>query len=287
MKALYRTLSFPLVRATLGFFWVGGAIGLGSAATAVLPQGMAALAPLLLAFGALVGYYSFVRVLERRRVVELVSTGSATEAAAGAAIGLALFGLVIGILFLLGVYSVTDVNVASVMVVPLMTALMAGVTEELLIRGIAFRILEGWLGSWLALGISAALFGLMHLPNPQATWLSSSAIALEAGVMLAAAYMLTRRLWLAIGIHAAWNFAQSGIFGVAASGVESTGYLKGDLQGATLLSGGTFGPEASLVAVAVCLAAGLVMLRMAHSRGHVLKPSWRSSNPLGTRGTPI
>jgi membrane protease YdiL (CAAX protease family) len=271
----YRTISFPPIRATLGFFWVGGAIGLGSASTALLPQGRTALAPLLLALGALVGYYSFVRVVERRPVVELVSRGSLTEALAGAAIGFGLFGLVIGILFLLDVYSVSRVNVVSVVVPALMTALMAGVTEELLIRAVAFRILEGWLGSWLALGISAALFGLMHLPNPQATIVSSAAIALEAGVMLAAAYMVTRRVWLAIGIHAAWNFAQSGIFGVAASGVESTGYLKGDLHGATLLSGGAFGPEASIVAVVVCLAAGLVMLRVAHDRGHVLRPSWR------------
>lgn len=272
---LHRTISFAPIRATLGFFWVGGAIGLGSASTALLPQGMTALAPLLLAVGALVGYYSFVRVVERRPVVELVSRGSSTEALAGAAIGFALFGLVIGILFLLDVYSVGHVNVVSVVVPSLMAALMAGVTEELLIRAVAFRILEEWLGSWLALGISAALFGLMHLPNPQATIVSSAAIALEAGVMLAAAYMVTRRVWLAVGIHAAWNFAQSGIFGVAASGVESTGYLKGALHGPTLLSGGAFGPEASIVAVVVCVAAGLVMLRVAHDRGHVLRPSWR------------
>ena len=156
-----------------------------------------------------------------------------------------------------------------------MTALMAGVTEELLIRAVAFRILEGWLGSWLALSISAAFFGLLHLPNPQATIVSSAAIALEAGVMLAAAYMVTRRVWLAIGIHVAWNFAQSGIFGVAASGVKSTGYLEGDLHGPPLLSGGAFGPEASIVAVVVCLAVGLYLLRVAHRKGHILRPSWR------------
>jgi membrane protease YdiL (CAAX protease family) len=152
---------------------------------------------------------------------------------------------------------------------------MAGVTEELLIRAVAFRILEGWLGSWLALSASAVLFGLMHLPNPQATVLSSVAIALEGGVMLAAAYMVTRRVWLAIGIHVAWNFTQSGIFGVTTSGVDSTGYLEGHLQGPSVLSGGAFGPEASIVAVAVCLAAGLYLVRVANAKGHILKPSWR------------
>ena len=271
----YRFISFPPVRATLGFFWVGAAIGLGSATTALLPNGMKVLAPLLLAVGALVGYYSFVRIVERRRVVELVSPGCFTEALAGAAIGFGLFGLVIGTLFLLDIYSIKGVNGVSVVVPALMTAIMAGITEEILIRAVAFRILQEWLGSWLALAISAALFGLLHLANPQATIVSSAAIALEAGIMLAAAYMVTRRVWLAIGIHAAWNFAQSGISGLTTSGVEITGYLQGDLHGPSMLTGGSFGPEASIVAVVVCLAAGLYLLRVAQEREHILRLSWR------------
>jgi uncharacterized protein len=271
----YRFISFPPVRATLGFFWVGAAIGLGSATTVLLPNGMKVLAPLLLAVGALVGYYSFVRIVERRRVAELVSRGCFTEALAGAAIGFGLFGIVIGTLFLLEIYSVNGVNGVSVVVPALMTAIMAGITEEILIRAVAFRILQEWLGSWLALAISAALFGVLHFANPQATIVSSAAIALEAGVMLAAAYMVTRRAWLAIGIHVAWNFAQSGIFGVTTSGVDITGYLQGDLHGPAMLSGGSFGPEASIVAVVVCLAAGLYLLRVAQQRGHIQRPSWR------------
>ena len=115
----------------------------------------------------------------------------------------------------------------------------------------------------------------MHLPNPEATVLSSAAIALEAGVMLAAAYMLTRRVWLAIGIHAAWNFTQSGIFGAPTSGVPSPGFLEGQFQGPTWLSGGAFGPEAPSVAVAGCPARGPYLLRRAHAKGHILPPSWR------------
>jgi uncharacterized protein len=271
---LYSVILFPPVRAVLGFFWVGGAIGLGAGAASLL-ESAKTFAPLFLATGALLGYYSFVRIVERRPVPELLSKGFFKEAAAGAVIGLGLFGLVIGILFLLGIYSINGTNALSVVVPTLTTAFMVGITEELLIRAVAFRILEDWLGSWLALVITAVLFGLMHLPNPQATVVSSTAIALEAGVMLAAAYMVTRRVWLAIGIHIAWNFAQSGIFGVATSGVKSAGYLQGNLNGATILSGGTFGPEASIVAVVVCFAAGLYMLRVAHKKQHFLRPSWR------------
>jgi uncharacterized protein len=270
-----RAILFPPVRTVLGFFWVGGAIGLGSGAAGLLPESMKTLAPLVLAIGALLGYYTFVRIVERRAVVELVSAGSFTEAAIGAAIGVGLFSAVIGVLFLLGSYSATVAKSSAGVVPALMAAVMAGVTEELLIRAVAFRILETWLGSWLALGSSALLFGLMHLPNPEATVLSSVAIALEAGVMLAAAYMVTRRVWLAVGIHAAWNFTQSGIFGVPTSGMASAGLLEGQLHGPALLSGGAFGPEASIVAVVMCLALGFLFVRLAHTKGHVLQPSWR------------
>lgn len=248
---------------------------MGAGAASLLPDNMQAFSPLLLALGALVGYYAFVRIVERRPVTELWSKGWLLEAVAGVAIGVALFSAVIGILFLLGSYTAT-VAASTAGVMPALTAaVMAGVTEELLIRAVAFRILESWLGSWIALAISAVLFGVMHLPNPEATALSSAAIALEAGVMLAAAYVLTRRVWLAIGIHMAWNFTQSGIFGAPTSGVPSPGFLEGQLHGSALLSGGAFGPEASIVAVAVCLALGLYFLRVAHARGHILPPSWR------------
>lgn len=278
LRRLYSAILFPPVRTVLGFFWVGGAIGLGSGAAGWLPESMKTAAPLVLALGALLGYHSFVRLVERRPVVELWSPGAFGEAATGAAIGVGLFSAVIGMLFLLGSYTATVATSSSGVVPALMAAVMAGVTEELLIRAVAFRILESWLGSWLALGASAVLFGLMHLPNPQATALSSLAIALEAGVMLAAAYMVTRRVWLAVGIHVAWNFTQSGIFGVPTSGMASAGYLEGTLHGSPLLSGGAFGPEASVVAVGVCLALGVCFLRLARAKGHVLRPSWRREN---------
>ena len=271
----YRAVFYPPVRTVLGFFWVGGAIGLGAGAGSLLPENLQGWAPLLLALGALVGYHAFVRIVERRPVTELWSKGWLLEAVAGVGIGVALFSTVIGILYLLGSYTATVAASTAGVMPALMAATMAGVTEEILIRAVAFRILESWLGSWIALAISAVLFGAMHLPNPEATVLSSAAIALEAGVMLAAAYMLTRRVWLAIGIHAAWNFTQSGIFGAPTSGVPSPSFLEGQLQGPTWLSGGAFGPEASIVAVTVCLALGLYFLRRAHAKGHILPPSWR------------
>ena len=93
--------------------------------------------------------------------------------------------------------------------------------EELLFRGILFRWLEEFGGSWLALLLTSALFGAAHLGNPNATAFSAFCIAVEAGVLLGAAYMLTRSLWLPMGLHAAWNFTQGEIFDVPVSGSTS------------------------------------------------------------------
>ncbi len=92
-------------------------------------------------------------------------------------------------------------------------------------RGVLFRIVEESLGSWIALALSAALFGALHAFNPGATLTSSIAIALEAGVLLAAVFMVTRRLWMVIGLHTAWNFTEGGVFGASVSGGDAHGML--------------------------------------------------------------
>lgn len=109
--------------------------------------------------------------------------------------------------------------------------------------------------------VSAALFGLLHALNPGATATSTAAIALEAGILLAAAYAVTRNLWFPIGLHLGWNFTEGGIFGVAVlGGPAAKGIFSVSLAGPRLLTGGRFGPEASLMAIAVCLAAAAVLL---------------------------
>jgi membrane protease YdiL (CAAX protease family) len=152
--------------------------------------------------------------------------------------------------------------------------MMAAFMEEILFRGILFRWIEEFAGSWAALAITSALFGLAHILNPNATWFSSLAIAVEAGLLLGGAYMLTRSLWLPIGLHAAWNFTQGEIFGVPVSGGAVHGLLKSRLTGPALLSGGGFGLEASLIALVIATAAGICFIWLAVRRGEVIGPSW-------------
>jgi membrane protease YdiL (CAAX protease family) len=207
-----------------------------------------------------VAYRFLVRTLEQRPATELALSGALRELSVGLLVGCALFGATIGVIAALGGYSVAGVESPAVLVPPLATAATAGFTEELLARGIVFRILDEWLGKWVALIASSALFGFVHIWNPHATVWGAIAIALEAGTMLGAAYLLTRRLWLAIGIHAAWNYTQGAVFGVAVSGGESTGLLRGVMRGPTWLSGGDFGAEASAIAVVVCGGCAAVLL---------------------------
>ena len=110
--------------------------------------------------------------------------------------------------------------------------------EEVLLRGVVFRISEERLGTWVALAISVVLFALMHLACSGATVVSTLVVGVEGGVLLSAAYVLTRRLWLEIGIHFGWDFSQDAVFGV---GSGAQGLVQGELGGPSLLSGGVPG----------------------------------------------
>ena len=137
------------------------------------------------------------------------------------------------------------------------------------------------MGSWIAIFLSAFLFGFAHAANPNASLFSSIAIAVEAGILLSAAYLFTQRLWMVIGIHFAWNFTQGGIFGIAVSGQEVEGLFQATLEGPAFITGGEFGAETSIIAIIICSGAGLFFLWKARQRGHFTKPFWvRRREPI-------
>lgn len=225
---------------------------------------------LLGALVALLGYVAYVRWIERRAVSELSGRSAGPELIGGLAIGVLLFAVTIGTLALLGAFHVVGRGPVALMMAPFAAAVSAGVVEELLFRGILFRIVESAVGSWLALVLSAVVFGLLHLLNAHSSVQGAVAIMLEAGILLAAAFMMTRHLWLPIGLHIGWNFTQGGIFGIAVSGTATSGLLKGLLSGPDWLSGGIFGAEASLISVIICLITAVVFLAIAIRRRNVV-----------------
>ena len=226
-------------------------------------------------------YIGYVRLVERRRADELSGSGAVRETGAGIAVGAGLLVATIGAIAALGYYRVTGSNPVRAIVPTFAMAVASGYAEEVLFRGVLFRIVEESLGTWIALALTALLFGFAHMMNPNATLFSTFAIAMEAGILLGAAYVLTRRLWLAVGIHFAWNFTQGGVFGGRVSGLTMDGLLESELSGPTLLSGGEFGVEASIFAVALGVATGVWFLVRAGRKGHFIVPFWRRRGAAG------
>ncbi len=269
-------LTFPLVQIVVAVLFIAIPFAVVSAPfnLFVADKPLRRMGALLLTAVVLGAYWLYVRIMEKRAVTELSGERAVRELVLGLALGAVLFSVTVAILRALGVFKITGNNGWQIMLAILPASILSGVLEEILIRGIVFRILEKSLGSWIALGISAAIFGLLHLFNPGATLLNAAAISIEAGVLLAAAYMLTRRLWFCIGIHIAWNFTQGGIFSVAVSGGQSKGLLQSKMVGPDWLTGGIFGAEASVVALVVCAAAGIFLITVAVRKGQVLAPFW-------------
>ena len=221
---------------------------------------------LLAALLCALGYGFYVRRFERRPVVELAAPGALREIASGLALGAGLCLATVGALGALGVYRIEGVNAWTAMLRSAPEMVLVSVFEEILVRAILFRIAEQAWGSRNALIASTVFFALAHLPG-EGINLLGVAVTAVAGVGFAAAYMVTRRLWLAIGLHFAWNFLFDGVFSVVVSGHAAKGWIQGSLVGPTWLSGGNYGVEASVVALLAWGLASAALLWAARRRG--------------------
>ncbi|MFJ9713529.1 lysostaphin resistance A-like protein [Streptomyces sp. NPDC101234] len=226
---------------------------------------------LLTAVVAVPVYRWVVRRTEHRASVEVGREDARAAFGRGALIGVAAFTGVIVNIAVLGDYTVHGLGSVTSAVGLVGSMAAAAVTEELLFRGVLLRIVEERFGTWIALTSTGALFGTMHLLNKDATVWGALAIAIEAGGMLGAAYVATRTLWLPIGLHFGWNFAESGIFGTEVSGSGAQkGLLDATTSGARLITGGEFGPEASIYSVLLGVLVTVVFLRLARRRDHLM-----------------
>jgi membrane protease YdiL (CAAX protease family) len=256
---------------------VGAQLALGWSAAHAPPRlaDLAVLGVSVALAAALFGIYAvLVHRMEFRKATEISSRPG--QLLAGALLGFALFATVIGLIHVVGSAQRFGVSSSFAVILPLATSMLAAVGEELALRGAVFRIVEERRGTLVALFISAAIFGLLHALNPGATVVSTVAIAIEAGVLLGASYALSRNLWLPIGLHFGWNFTEGGIFGASVSGgAAGKGVFTFTLIGPTLLTGGSFGPEASVIAIAVCLIVALVLIAFCARAGRWKRVIWR------------
>jgi len=225
---------------------------------------------------ALTSYIVFFHYYEKRQITELALKGIGKSLILGTLIGMVLQSLTILVIYLSGSYTVLAVNPVSFIIIPLTLAFTAAIIEEILVRGILFRIMEEKLGSYIALAISAVIFGALHLVNPGATLISALCVAVEAGVLLGAAFIYRRNLWFPIALHFAWNFMQSGIFGAITSGTTKVhSLLLSKIEGSVWITGGEFGPEGSIQAVIFCSIASSILLFLCHKENKIVKPYWK------------
>jgi membrane protease YdiL (CAAX protease family) len=224
--------------------------------------------PFLLAYGLL------ARFIERRPLREL-DWRKSPQLLWGLLAALLLFSLVTAELWAANAYSISGWGDAPLWTLFLLTAVVPGITEEIISRGVLFRLTEEGLGTWIALLVSALFFGFAHITNPGATAWSSLAISIEAGLLFGLLYHVTRSLWWCIGLHAGWNFVQGAVFGIPVSGIQVDGLLESRLQGPDWLDGGSFGAEASVLTVLTCSVASLWLLQRMLRTGSVVAPFWK------------
>jgi CAAX amino terminal protease family protein len=168
------------------------------------------------------------------------------------------FLAIIVCLFLCGYYRIVTVefDVAS-QLSWLSLFLLVGVVEEVVFRGILFRLITDKWNIAVGLTTSSLLFGLAHLGNPGATLWAALAITLASGWLFGMAYAYHQTIWVPIGMHWAWNYLEGGVFGCAVSGspLDNLPLITPRISGPDILTGGAFGPEASII----CVALGIVL----------------------------
>ncbi|MFE4698836.1 CPBP family intramembrane glutamic endopeptidase [Streptomyces sp. NPDC056738] len=254
-----------IVRSPLGWMLTGiVGVGLVSGLTATGPGPV----PALGAAAAVAVYWAVMRFVARRSTPEIARSGAGREALLGGGVGLGFILVSTLLITVFGGYSFSWAGNGLVSVVwsAVMVQIGAAVTEELLFRGLALQALERLWGSRAAIAITGLFFGVAHLGAPGANAWSAVAIALEAGVMLGAAFLWRRSIWFVAGLHFAWNTAEQ-LLGIPVSGHTPEGLFTVHVHGSALLNGGGFGLETSIVPVVLSVLITVRMIVLARRNG--------------------
>lgn len=272
---LRRVLLFPpvrLVMATVTFLLLNGIAVALMTSIGIPPSTLTLMVAQTLS--VLATFYLVVRRIEGSNLEQagLPRRSALRQFTYGAALGAGIMVLVAAVFAVAGWYRPVSVEPSASLASATAFFLLVALSEEILFRGLAFRIIEDGIGSWGALAVSSAFFGVLHIFNPNATVAGAVGIAVAAGGLLGGAYLATRSLWLPIGIHWTWNLVQGPVFGMRVSGAgdESFGFqnlIDAAISGPEVFTGGAFGPEAGLVAIGLGTLAAIPLILHAHRRG--------------------
>jgi len=200
-------------------------------------------------------YFIVFKIIEKRPVKELSRYHAFRHLAIGFLISIGTLLIVMAVLYLLGVLSFerTGNPYLSTSIKLLIFFSLFALFEELVFRGIIYNHLQKVLGMNISIVVASCIFALAHVSNTNASLNSFIAIFI-GGAILSILYAISNNIWLPYAFHIGWNYIQ-GISGLNVSGVEGIdGLFKATLSGDEMMTGGSFGIEASVVTiVATCI----------------------------------
>jgi membrane protease YdiL (CAAX protease family) len=204
-------------------------------------------------------YWLIFRFWEKRKISEISLKRLNLNGALSVIFGFFLISFVVLILYILGNYSNVSFAGAGILVLIIVELFAASVFEEVLLRGIVFRITEKSLNTIWALIISSVLFSILHMANSGFNLASFISLMLIGGV-LGLIYSLTKNIWSVIFVHLGWNFAQA-FYGLKISGRVFEGMADNELTGPLWLTGGEFGLENSYITIVLLAIVFAVLYR--------------------------
>ncbi len=223
----------------------------------------------------LLSYFYFFKLYEKREIKELSKTNLKTELLGGFLFGFLVLSLVILTLYLLGYYTVVSISDFSYLLAPFSFLAIAALIEEVFFRLIIYRIIEKWLGTYLALIIISIIFTVPHLLNDNVTLLSVL-LLLTFGFAHSIMYTYTKRLWLPFAFHLGWNFAQP-FYGSNLSGTEEGHIINSNFDGPILLIGSEFGIEDSILSILLLLIVCIIFLRLSIRQKRIVKTNYSTA----------
>lgn len=219
--------------------------------------------------------FLWVKIIEKRKISSLGLKRDKffIKFIKGFGIGVLLFSSLVFIMYIFGVINLEQGINVGVKFIPSILIIIPGwiiqsSSEEIISRGWLMHVVGAKYKPIIGLIVSSIVFGLLHIFNPNVNILSMSNLILT-GVMFGLYVIYTQDIWGVCGLHAAWNFSQSNIFGFNVSGmeIESGSLFKFSLDGPNILTGGSFGPEASILSTVIMFVVIIILAFKLKRRG--------------------
>jgi hypothetical protein len=222
----------------------------------------------------ILSYRFYCQTFEKRDAVEVSYSGAFKQWGTGAIVATGMVLTFVGLIALLGEFNIIEFRSMSKLINNLLMFSTGALLQEVVLLCVIYRLIEEWAGSWISLFLSLTLFAGLHLLNETET-LASVFMLMLSSLILIAPFILTRRIWVSWGFHAAWNFMQAGVFGMANSGIMFEGWMVTEISGPEWITGGAVGLEATYLSVGLDFLIGVVILIMAIKAGQFVPLGWR------------